>query len=121
MHNNPRLVSERTNYLYVHPDDAAQLAVREGDLVEVASAFDAVQVPVRVTDEMMPGTVALPYGWGHADADGLSIAQQHPGVNSNHLAGDGLQNIEALSGMAHLSGIVVDVRAVEPAWKRGAL
>jgi len=121
LHNNPRLVSDRTNYLYVHPDDAAQLAVREGDLVEVTSAFDAVQVPVRVTDEMMPGTVALPYGWGHADADGLSVAQQHPGVNSNHLAGDGLQNVEALSGMSHLSGIVVDVRAVEPAWKRGAL
>jgi anaerobic selenocysteine-containing dehydrogenase len=115
MHNNPRLVSDKTNYLYVHPDDAAQRAIRDGDVVEVTSAFDSLQVPVRVTDEMMPGTVALPYGWGHAEADGLRVAQQHPGVNSNLLAGDGPANVDPLSGMAHLSGIVVDVRAVEPA------
>ena len=28
-------------------------------------------------------------------------------MNSNHLAGDGIGSIEPLSGMSHLSGIVV--------------
>ena len=41
--------------------------------------------------------------------DGLRHAQQHPGVNSNLLAGDGRDNIEELSGMSHLSGIIVDI------------
>jgi len=32
-------------------------------------------------------------------------------VNSNYLAGDGAGNIDGLSGMSHLSGIVVAVKA----------
>ena len=35
------------------------------------------------------------------------------GVNSNHLAGDGTENIETLSGMSHLSGIPIELRRVE--------
>jgi hypothetical protein len=31
-------------------------------------------------------------------------------VNSNVLAGDGPESIERLSGMSHLSGILVDLR-----------
>ncbi len=65
---------------------------------------------MKIDDDMMPGTLAIPQCWGHEKADGLPYAQKHPGVNSNLLAGDGLQNIEKLSGMAHLSGIVVDIQ-----------
>ena len=63
----------------------------------------------------MPRTVAIPQCWGHAKADGLSHASKHPGVNSNLLAGDGLDHIEKLSGMSHLSGILIDVRKAGPA------
>ena len=59
---------------------------------------------------MMPRTVAIPQCWGHKDAKGLGHAAEHPGVNSNLLAGDGPGNIEKLSGMSHLSGISIDVR-----------
>ena len=59
---------------------------------------------------MMPRTVAIPQCWGHGKAQGLRHARKHPGVNSNLLAGDGPENIEALSGMSHLSGILIDVR-----------
>lgn len=68
-----------------------------------------LEVPVRLSDEMMRRTVAIPQCWGHKDADGLAHAQRHPGVNSNYLAGDGRGNIEPLSGMSHLSGIVVEI------------
>ena len=37
---------------------------------------------------------------GHAKAEGLRHAREHAGVNSNFLAGDGPDNIEALSGMS---------------------
>jgi formate dehydrogenase len=63
----------------------------------------------------MPCTVALAHGWGHADADGLQLARRRPGVNSNLLAGDGPENVEPLSGMSHLTGIVVEVRRAGPA------
>lgn len=107
--NSPRLVKEQTNYAYISPKDAQRIGVKELDWVDVRSAHDCIAIPVRITDEMMPGTVAIPLCWGHAKADGLPHAQQHPGVNSNLLAGDGYSNIETLSGMAHLSGILVDI------------
>ena len=54
--------------------------------------------------------MAIPQCWGHKDAKGLKHAAEHPGVNSNLLAGAGPGNIEKLSGMSHLSGILIDVR-----------
>jgi len=109
-----RLTSETTNYVYMSPDDARRIGVVDGDRVEVASAFGRIEIPVRVTGEMMPRTVAIPQCWGHEKADGLAHARRHPGVNSNLLAGDGADNIEKLSGMSHLSGIPVDIRRSGP-------
>ncbi len=107
--NVPRLVKAPSNFAYLHPDDAAALKVETGDVVAVRSDFGSISVPVKVSDEMMPRTVAIPQCWGHEKADGLRHAQKHPGVNSNYLAGDGRANIEPLSGMSHLSGIYVDI------------
>jgi formate dehydrogenase len=108
--NSPELVRETTNYAYLSPSDAERIGVANEDRVEVESRFGRIDIPVRVTDEMMPRTLAIPQCWGHAKARGLRHAAQHPGVNSNLVAGDGPDNIEALSGMSHLSGILVDVR-----------
>ncbi|MCY4427412.1 MAG: molybdopterin-dependent oxidoreductase [Halieaceae bacterium] len=107
--NSSRLVKEKTNYAYICPRDARRIGVADRQWVKVSSEYDSIFIPVRVTDEMMPGTVAIPQCWGHQKADGLSHAQRHPGVNSNLLAGDGYRNIEKLSGMAHLSGILVEI------------
>lgn len=112
--NSDRLVSEATNYAYLCPEDAAALGVANGDVLQVESSFGRVEIPARVTDEMMPRTIAIPQCWGHAGADGLRHARTHPGVNSNLLAGDGPENTEALSGMSHLAGILIDVRKKPP-------
>jgi formate dehydrogenase len=88
--------------------------VADDDLVEVSSAYGRIRIPARVTDEMMPRTIAIPQCWGHANADGLPHARRHPGVNSNVLAGDGPSTIEPLSGMSHLSGILVELRKAPP-------
>ena len=42
----------------------------------------------------------------------MSVARRTTGVNANVLAADGPRAVEALSGMAHLTGILVDVRKV---------
>jgi len=112
--NSEALVDETTNYAYLSPDDASRIGVRSGDLIEVSSAYGRVRIPARVTDEMMPRTIAIPQCWGHAMAEGLPHARKHPGVNSNFLAGDGPETIEPLSGMSHLSGILVELRKAPP-------
>jgi formate dehydrogenase len=61
----------------------------------------------------MPGTVALPHGWGHQHANGLSVASRTKGVNVNILAADGPDNLEPISGMAHLTGIPVEVKKAD--------
>jgi anaerobic selenocysteine-containing dehydrogenase len=99
------------NYLYMHPDDADRLGLADGALVDVASNTAAVRVPMKLLSDLMPGTVALPHGWGHQHADGLSVASKTKGVNVNILAADGPDGLERLSGMAHLTGIEVSVTA----------
>jgi anaerobic selenocysteine-containing dehydrogenase len=108
-HNLDEFVPTDTNHLHVHPDDAARLGLREGDYADVRTDTAAVRVPVKLLADLMPGTVALPHGWGHQHARGLSVAGKTRGVNVNLLAADGPERIERVSGMAHLTGFVVDV------------
>jgi anaerobic selenocysteine-containing dehydrogenase len=100
----------RTNYLYMHPRDAGRLGLEDLDVARVSSSTGSVCVPVVLTDELMPGVVALPHGWGHQKATGLGIASKTEGVNANLLTADGPESLERLSGMAHQTGIIVEVQ-----------
>ena len=59
--------------LQVHPDDARRLGLADGARARVRSRAGAIEVPVEVTDAIMPGVVSLPHGWGH-DAPGTQLA-----------------------------------------------
>lgn len=111
MHNVPHFVRGRhdTNYVYMHPDDAAQAGLADGDMATVSNALASLTLPVAVTDDMMPGAVALPHGWGHQQASGLRVASATRGANVNLLSATGPLALEPLSGMAQLNGIVVSV------------
>ncbi len=69
---------------------------------------NASEVPVEVSDEMRPGVVSLPHGWGH-DKPGtrMAIAREHAGVNSNILAPGTF--VDVPSGNAVVNGIPVEV------------
>jgi len=117
MHNIDDFVQgdQGTNYLFLHPDDAANLGLADNDFADVSTDVDTVRIPVRLLSDLMPGTVALPHGWGHQHARGLSVAGKTRGVNVNLLAADGPDRLERISGMAHLTGIpVVVVKAQGP-------
>jgi anaerobic selenocysteine-containing dehydrogenase len=106
MHNAPLLMrGGRVQALRVHPDDAAAHGLEDGAEARLESKDGALTVPVRVSDEMTPGTVALPHGWGHRG--GWQLANQHAGANVNLLAGAQPGDLERLAGMAHLNGIPV--------------
>ena len=112
MHNLPALVKGKDRCtLHIHPDDAERLGLADGEQAVVRSAAGSVEAPVEVTDEIMPGVVSIPHGWGH-DAGGvrMSVASAHAGVNSNVLADE--SHVEPLSGNAVLNGIPVEVAAV---------
>jgi anaerobic selenocysteine-containing dehydrogenase len=109
MHNVPRLVSGRNRCtLLIHPDDAARLGVEDGKLARVTSEAGVLVVETAVSDEMMPGVVCLPHGWGH-DKDGarLGVASQHAGVCNNVLAPGHF--VDVPSGNAAVNGIPVEL------------
>ncbi len=109
-HNHPRLLGKRdTNVVYVHPDDIARLGLEDGGLADVSTDVATIRLPVEACRELMPGTVAVPHGWGHQRATGLSVASRTRGVNVNLLAADGPQRLDPVSGMARLTGIPVRV------------
>ena len=113
MHNAPLLMrGGRTHALRVHPDDAASCGLEDGGEACLESKSGAVTVPVKVTDEMTPGTVALPHGWGHRG--GWQLANEHAGVNFNLLASGEPEDLERLAGMAFLNGIPVRLEPVAP-------
>jgi anaerobic selenocysteine-containing dehydrogenase len=113
MHNLPALVKGKERCtLYLHPDDAFRLGLADGESARVTSASGVIEVPIEVTDEIMPGVVSIPHGWGH-DSDGvrMDVASAHAGVNSNLLADE--SQIEPLSGNAVLNGIPVEVSGLD--------
>jgi anaerobic selenocysteine-containing dehydrogenase len=109
MHNVPHLVrgKERCT-MHVHPRDASRLALGDGERATVRSSAGSIEIPVEVTDAIMPGVVSIPHGWGH-DEPGvrLTVAAGHAGANSNVLADE--TSVDPLSGNAVLNGIPVEV------------
>lgn len=87
MHNVPALMRGKDRCtLLIHPDDAHRAGLGSGDIAEISTDEGSLTVPVDVSDEMMPGVVSLPHGWGHGlDRTQLQVANDHPGVNSNLL------------------------------------
>jgi formate dehydrogenase len=109
--NTPKLSGGQgaTNHLYMHPDDARRLGIEDGSPADVRTPQATVRLPVRYLKDLMPGTVAIPHGWGHQHAAGLSVSGQSAGANVNLLPADGPDALDSLSGMARLTGIPVDV------------
>ncbi len=111
MHNVERLVrgAERCTLL-MHPDDAALRQLSAGQQVRVTSAVGAIEVPLAISAEIMPGVVSLPHGWGHArPAAQLRVAAEHPGASINDLTDDSA--IDLLTGNAALNSVAVTVAA----------
>ena len=74
----------------------------------------AAAVPVRVTDEVMPGVVSLPHGWGHAaSAPWQRVAGAHAGMSVNDWTDD--QRVESVVGQSILNGVPVRLRPVPDA------
>lgn len=102
----------RTNYLYIHSQDAAARNLADDDMARVSANGKYIDVPVNIDNDMMPGTVTVPHGWGHQSARGLNVANKTNGVNVNIIMPDGPDTIEPISGMTHMNGVIVEVGAI---------
>jgi anaerobic selenocysteine-containing dehydrogenase len=109
MHNAKQLMTGKARCtLFINPEDASRLGLTSGADAVVRSRVGEVKVPITITDDMMPGVVSLPHGYGHARSGvKLGIASQHAGVSVNDLTDE--QTLDDLSGNAAFSGVPVTV------------
>ncbi len=110
LHNSARLVKgpDRCTMM-INPLDARARNLGDGAIAEVSSRVGSIRIPVEVTDDMMPGTISIPHGWGHAlPGVRMTVASAHAGVSINDLTDEA--ELDPISGNAALSGVPVEVR-----------
>jgi len=112
MHNSKRLVKGKPRWqLLMHPDDLAAHQLQDQSQVRIQSRVGEVQTQVLASDEVMPGVVSLPHGWGHKrEGVNLDIAAEQDGVSCNDLTDERL--IDQASGNSALNGVPVRIFAV---------
>jgi anaerobic selenocysteine-containing dehydrogenase len=113
MHNSPLLMrGGHSHHALMHVDEAATRQIADGDMVRVSSPYGQITVPVTATKDLVAGVIAIPHGWGHKGTGGWQLANRAGGSNVNRLTSSDPADVEALSGMAWLTGVPVEVERV---------
>ena len=86
--------------LFMHPDDGAGLGLRDQQAVRVRSRRGALETRVRLTDDVPPGTLAMPYHFREAPCNRLTNGAQDPLSHMPELKACAVA-VEALPAGAH--------------------
>jgi anaerobic selenocysteine-containing dehydrogenase len=112
MHNAARLVKGKPRHqLLMHPRDLAARGIDDGARARLRSRRGAIETEVQASDDIMPGTVCLPHGFGHADhGNRQARAAQLAGASYNDLSDP--DALDGPSGNAALNGLPVAVEGL---------
>lgn len=107
MHNHHRLMKGKSRcQLLMNPDDVEKEGWKSGMLVTIKSRIGSIEAELEASDEMMPGVVSLPHGYGHGQTGTRSqIANCHAGISCNDITDE--QYVDQLSGNAAVNGVSV--------------
>ncbi|MEQ9661080.1 MAG: molybdopterin-dependent oxidoreductase [Parasphingopyxis sp.] len=108
LHNVDRLIRSQHPRLHVHPDDARDQGLSEGDTARLSNRFGAVDVIVEINEDVRPGLLAYPHCFGHKEGR-WDNANAAGGANINILLGHGEDVVEAISGTTIMDGIAVEL------------
>lgn len=109
MHNSRRLMKgpDRCTAI-LHPDDAGPRGLSHGQRVRVTSRAGAIELPLEVSDEIRPGVVSIPHGFGHdRPGVGWSVAAAHSGASVNDITDPAL--VDRVTGNAAMNAVPVRV------------
>ncbi|MFD6391037.1 molybdopterin oxidoreductase family protein [Nocardia sp. NPDC060259] len=112
LHNIPSMMKGRDRCtVLMHPGDATERGLTDGDQVTVESTVGSIVVPVEISDDIRAGVVAIPHGWGHHEPGvGWTVAAAQPGANVNLLHDPG--RTDPFSGAAAVNNTWVRVSPV---------
>jgi anaerobic selenocysteine-containing dehydrogenase len=111
MHNSARLVKGKPRHqLLMNPGDLAERELTDGQFVTVTSAAGSISVEVASSNDIMPGVVSLPHGFGHNRPGAkLSVANQVAGPSANDITDAAFT--DPVAGTAAVNGVPVTVTA----------
>ena len=110
--NSPRLVKGKNPCtLQLSSTDATALGIANGQVVSVRSRTGELHIEAEVSDDLLPGVVSIPQGWGHDHSDtNMSVAASQPGVSINDVT-DPLR-VDLLTGNAAFNGTPVAISSL---------
>ena len=112
MHNSKRLTkgSDRCTAM-LSPEDAAARSLEDGASVKVVSRVGEIEVLLQVTDELRPGVVSVPHGFGHGARKGVGWkhAASLPGASVNDITDPSV--LDGLTGNAAFNSVPVRLEA----------
>jgi anaerobic selenocysteine-containing dehydrogenase len=94
---NGRALGDDRPEILVHPDDAREACIVDGDLVDVTSETGRLRLTARVTESIRPGAVSISHGWTDANVNVLISSVE----------------LDPLTGMPRSSGTAVSLHRVE--------
>jgi anaerobic selenocysteine-containing dehydrogenase len=112
MHHSRRLIKGKNPCeLIIHSDDASTRNIDANSIVRVTSRAGQIELPVQITDDIMPGVVCMPHLWGHNRKNTQQgIANGNPGVSMNDLTD--VNYYDKLTGNAIVNGVPVKVEVI---------
>jgi anaerobic selenocysteine-containing dehydrogenase len=112
LHNSEVLVKGKNRCtVLINKADAQRLNLQNNQTVKVSSRTGTVEIPAEITENIAPGVVSIPHGYGHGRAGvRLDIAKNHAGVSINDLTD--AQLIDELTGNAAFSNVKVRVQTI---------
>jgi formate dehydrogenase alpha subunit len=69
---------QKTGYVEIHPEDAANLSVKEGDTVKLATRRGEIEVPARISKKVKPGLLFVPFHFAENSANVLTNSAFDP-------------------------------------------
>jgi anaerobic selenocysteine-containing dehydrogenase len=102
---------ERESYLRMHEKVAEQLGVSDGETVRLITEHSQVLVAARVTDDIYPGNLSMPHGYGLTWENEETGELEPHGVNVQELIS--AQHRDPLSGVPYHKYIPARVEKVE--------
>lgn len=112
LHNSEILVKGKNRCtVLINKSDAENLRLKNNQIVKVSSRVGAIEIPLEITENIAPGVVSIPHGYGHArEGVRLETAKKHAGVSINDLTDHEL--LDDLTGNAAFSGVKVKLEKI---------
>ena len=74
-----------TNYMRMNEKDAERLGIADGETVRLVTDTTTVLIDAKVTDDIYPGNLSIPHGFGLIHTNKETGELEQIGVNANEL------------------------------------